>query len=93
MASPSPIWRAHIFFCETGSPIPRRADGSSPLIGAFQGRAIYLLFNREAMGFPTANSGNVLTAAILESLAAARTGVQRRACSLWRGMHSFPRTG
>ena len=29
---------AHVFFCETGSPIPRRADGSTPLIGTFQGR-------------------------------------------------------
>jgi site-specific DNA-methyltransferase (adenine-specific)/adenine-specific DNA-methyltransferase len=63
-----PDLAAHIFFCDTGSPIPRRADGSSPLIGTFQGRAIYLLFNRDVMGFPKADAGNVLTASVLESL-------------------------
>lgn len=63
-----PDLAAHIFFCDTGSPIPRRADGTSPLIGTFQGRAIYLLFNREAMGFPKVETGNVLTASVLESL-------------------------
>ena len=26
-----PDLAAHVFFCETGSPVPRRADGSSPL--------------------------------------------------------------
>src|SRR5258708_40267057 len=39
---------AHVFFCETGSPLPRRADGTSPLIGTFQGRAIYLLHSADA---------------------------------------------
>jgi adenine specific DNA methylase Mod len=59
---------AHVFFCETGSPIPRRADGSSALIGTFQGRAIYLLHSAEAIGVISPNSGNVLTAAVLENL-------------------------
>ena len=59
---------AHVFFCETGSPIPRRADGSSPLIGVFQGRAIYLLHSAEAIGVASANAGNVLTAVMLDSL-------------------------
>jgi adenine-specific DNA-methyltransferase len=63
-----PDLAAHIFFCDTGSPLPKRVDGSSSLIGSFQGRAIYLLFNREAMGFPKAETGNVLTASVLESL-------------------------
>jgi DNA modification methylase len=63
-----PDLAAHVFFCETGSPIPRRADGSSPLIGAFQSRAIYLLHSAEAVGVASAKAGNVLTAAVLQSL-------------------------
>jgi hypothetical protein len=63
-----PDLAAHVFFCETGSPIPRRADGSSPLIGTFQGRAIYLLHSADAIGVASANAGNVLTAAMLDSL-------------------------
>lgn len=59
---------AHVFFCETGSPIPRRADGSTPLIGTFQGRAIYLLHAADSVGVPNAAAGNVLTAAVLETL-------------------------
>jgi hypothetical protein len=63
-----PDLAAHVFFCETGSPLPRRADGSSTLIGTFKGRAIYLLHSAEAIGVASANAGNVLTAAVLESL-------------------------
>lgn len=33
---------AHVFFSETGSPIPRRATGSA-LIGSFRGRDVFLL--------------------------------------------------
>ncbi|WP_395831362.1 site-specific DNA-methyltransferase [Elstera sp.] len=63
-----PDLAAHVFFCETGSPIPRRADGSTPLIGTFQGRAIYLLHAADSVGVPNAAAGNVLTAAVLETL-------------------------
>ena len=59
---------ADVFFCETGSPIPRRADGASPLIGTFQGRAIYLLHSAQAVGVASANEGNVLTSAMLDNL-------------------------
>jgi adenine-specific DNA-methyltransferase len=59
---------AHVFFCETGSPIPRRAEANTALIGTFQGRAIYLLHNAEAVGVASANAGNVLTGAILDAL-------------------------
>jgi adenine-specific DNA-methyltransferase len=64
----------HVFFCETGSPIPHRADGSTPLIGTFQGRAIYLLHSADAIGVPSANDGNVLTATMLDSLPAPKLG-------------------
>jgi adenine-specific DNA-methyltransferase len=63
-----PDLAAHVFFCETGSPIPRRAEGSTPLIGTFQDRAIYLLHSADAIGVASANAGNVLTASMLESL-------------------------
>ena len=48
--------------------IPKRADGSSPLIGAFHDRAIYLLFSPSSMGYPSTKAGNVLTAAMLKAL-------------------------
>ncbi|WP_342240297.1 site-specific DNA-methyltransferase [Inquilinus sp. OTU3971] len=70
-----PDLAAHVFFCETGSPIPRRADGSSPLIGTFQGRAIYLLHSAEAIGVASANAGNVLTASVLDSLPLPEPGI------------------
>jgi adenine-specific DNA-methyltransferase len=59
---------AHVFFCDTGSPIPKKADSSTPLIGTFQGRAIYLLFSPASMGVPAAKAGNVLTAGVLKTL-------------------------
>lgn len=63
-----PDLAAHVFFCETGSPIPRRADGSSPLIGTFQGRAIYLLHAADSAGVASASAGNVLTGSVLDAL-------------------------
>jgi site-specific DNA-methyltransferase (adenine-specific)/adenine-specific DNA-methyltransferase len=51
---------AHVYFTETGSPIPKRADGKTPLLGLHQGRAIYLLFNG-VMGDKRPDAGNVLT--------------------------------
>lgn len=63
-----PDLAAHVFFCETGSPIPRRVDGSSPLLGTFQGRAIYLLHAAEAIGVAREDYGNVLTGATLDAL-------------------------
>jgi site-specific DNA-methyltransferase (adenine-specific)/adenine-specific DNA-methyltransferase len=59
---------AHVFFCETGSPIPRRADGTTSLIGTFQGRAIYLLHAADSIGVASPNAGNVLTVGMLEAL-------------------------
>jgi adenine-specific DNA-methyltransferase len=59
---------AHIYFCETGSPIPRRASTGSPLIGLFQGRAIYLLHDAEMMGVPSRRAGNVLTLGRIKTL-------------------------
>jgi len=59
---------AHVFFCETGSPIPHRADGTTTLIGTFQGRAVYLLHASDSIGVASPHAGNVLTATILAAL-------------------------
>jgi site-specific DNA-methyltransferase (adenine-specific)/adenine-specific DNA-methyltransferase len=59
---------AHVYFSETGEPIPKRA-GKSPLLGVHQGRAIYLLFNG-VLGDKRPAGGNVLTHAIAQSLPA-----------------------
>ncbi|MGD0462793.1 MAG: site-specific DNA-methyltransferase [Tepidisphaeraceae bacterium] len=58
---------AHVFFTETGSPIPKRADGKTPLLGVHERRAIYLLFNG-VLGDKRPDGGNVLTGKVLQSL-------------------------
>lgn len=50
---------AHIFFSETGAPIPAKAK--SELLGTHGGKAIYLLFDEANAGAPRAAAGNVLT--------------------------------
>jgi hypothetical protein len=59
-----------VFFCETGSPIPKQATPANPLIGVFQGRAIYLLYNRDSAGVASQRAGNVLNLASLDRLPA-----------------------
>lgn len=59
---------AFVFFSETGSPIPASATGESSLLGAFQGRAIHLLFAAASVGVASEGEGNVLTLAALEAL-------------------------
>jgi DNA modification methylase len=58
---------AHVFFTETGTPIPKRASGKTPLLGEHNGKAIYLLFNG-VLGDKSTGGGNVLTNEILRSL-------------------------
>jgi hypothetical protein len=60
---------AHVFFTETGEPIPKRPNGKnpSPLIGVCNGTAYYLLFNG-VLGDKRPNGGNVLTSRILAEL-------------------------
>jgi len=58
---------AHVFFTETGSPIPKRARKDNPLLGSFDGRAIYLLYNG-VLGDRRPESGNVLTHAVAQDL-------------------------
>ncbi|HOI56617.1 MAG TPA: site-specific DNA-methyltransferase, partial [Phycisphaerae bacterium] len=58
---------AHVFFTETGEPIPKRPTGRTPLIGECNGTAYYLLFNG-ILGDKRPDGGNVLTSSILEEL-------------------------
>jgi adenine-specific DNA-methyltransferase len=58
---------AHVFFTETGVPIPRRATGKMPLLGIHEGKAVYLLFNG-VLGDKKPNGGNVLTSKVLANL-------------------------
>jgi len=72
---------AHVFFTETGEPIPKRprrhphpsspvkGEGFSPLIGVCNGTAYYLLFNG-VLGDKRPDGGNVLTSRILDELPA-----------------------
>lgn len=63
---------AHIFFSETGAPIPARAQ--SELLGVHQGRAVYLLFDAAHPGAAREAAGNVLTPDRLSQLPAPPDG-------------------
>ncbi|HAU36444.1 MAG TPA: site-specific DNA-methyltransferase [Phycisphaerales bacterium] len=62
---------AHVFFTETGEPVPKRPSGKqpSPLLGVCNGTAVYLLFNG-ILGDKRPGGGNVLTSRILDDLPA-----------------------
>lgn len=62
-----PDLAAHIFFTETGRPIPKRASGKTPLLGEHNGNAVYLLFNG-VLGDKSVKGGNVLTSEVLRHL-------------------------
>jgi site-specific DNA-methyltransferase (adenine-specific)/adenine-specific DNA-methyltransferase len=57
----------HVYFTETGEPLPRERVPNSPKIGECRGVAIYLLFNG-ILGDKSANGGNILTRSVLASL-------------------------
>jgi site-specific DNA-methyltransferase (adenine-specific)/adenine-specific DNA-methyltransferase len=57
----------HVYFTETGEPLPRERVPNSPLLGVCRGVAIYLLYNG-ILGDKSANGGNVLTRATLAAL-------------------------
>jgi len=58
---------AHVYFTETGEPIPKRNNGRTPLLGVHNGKAVYLLFNG-ILGDRSPGGGNVLTNAVLKAL-------------------------
>lgn len=69
-----PDLAAHIFFSETGAPIPARAQ--SEFLGVHQGRAVYLLFDAAHAGQPREAAGNVLTPDRLSQLPAPPDGFE-----------------
>jgi site-specific DNA-methyltransferase (adenine-specific)/adenine-specific DNA-methyltransferase len=57
----------HVYFTETGEPLPRERVSNSPLVGVCRGVAVYLLFNG-ILGDKSVGGGNVLTRAVLAKL-------------------------
>lgn len=57
----------HVYFTETGEPLPATKDVSSSLLGVHNGTAVYLLYNG-ILKDKTLKGGNVLTTNILASL-------------------------
>lgn len=57
----------HVWFTETGEPLPRERIARSPFLGASKGVGIYLLYNG-ILGDKSAGGGNVLTRATLTAL-------------------------
>jgi adenine-specific DNA-methyltransferase len=57
----------HVYFTETGEPLPRERVPNTPLLGVCRGVAVYLLFNG-ILGDKSKNGGNILTRSILAKL-------------------------
>ncbi len=72
-----PDLAAHVFFTETGVPIPKRAKADCPLLGVHDGKAVYLLFNG-VLGDNRPAGGNVLTHSVAQDCSRIRPRVHRR---------------
>lgn len=57
----------HVYFTETGEPLPRGRVPNTSLLGVCRGVAVYLLFNG-ILGDKTAGGGNVLTRKVFAQL-------------------------
>jgi len=57
----------HVYFTETGEPLPGKDDASGPLLGTCRGLAVYLLYNG-ILKDKSPNGGNVLTTGLLGRL-------------------------
>jgi adenine-specific DNA-methyltransferase len=57
----------HVYFSETGEPLPHERVSKSPFLGSCRGIGIYLLYNG-ILCDKSANGGNVLTRAVLAEL-------------------------
>ncbi|MBE3087799.1 MAG: site-specific DNA-methyltransferase, partial [Chloroflexi bacterium] len=57
----------HVYFSETGEPLPREPVTRSPFLGECRGVGIYLLYNG-ILGDKSTNGGNVLTRLVLAKL-------------------------
>jgi site-specific DNA-methyltransferase (adenine-specific)/adenine-specific DNA-methyltransferase len=59
----------HVFFIETGEPLPKDSPLNDPLLGVSNGKAVYLLYNG-ILKDKSVEGGNRLTRKVLESLPA-----------------------
>lgn len=57
----------HVYFTETGEPLPKERVPNSPFLGECRGVGIYLLFNG-ILGDKSASGGNMLTRPVLAKL-------------------------
>ena len=57
----------HVYFIETGQPLPQNAKKHFPLLGVSNETAVYLLYNG-ILKDKSVNGGNVLTYDVLEGL-------------------------
>lgn len=57
----------HVYFTETGEPLPKQVKATSPLIGKCNGMAVYLLYNG-ILKDKSPDGGNVLTLSTLQHL-------------------------
>ena len=57
----------HVYFTETGEPLPQGSRRMSPLLGVHKGTAVYLLFNG-ILKDKSVDGGNVLTWPVIERL-------------------------
>jgi DNA modification methylase len=69
-----PDLAAHVFFAETGAPIPAKARAGHAYLGKHGGKAVYLLFAPGQEGTPREAFGNVLTPGALAALPPAPEG-------------------
>jgi adenine-specific DNA-methyltransferase len=63
-----PDLAAHVFFAETGAPIPARAQAGHAYLGKHGEKAVYLLFTTGQEGVPREALGNMLTPDALAAL-------------------------
>jgi adenine-specific DNA-methyltransferase len=63
-----PDLAAHVFFAETGAPIPSKAQPGNAYLGKHDNKAVYLLFAQGQQGFPREALGNMLTPGALRAL-------------------------
>ena len=63
-----PDLAAHVFFAETGAPIPSKAEQGNSFLGTHDEKAVFLLFAPGQEGVPREALGNVLTPAALAGL-------------------------
>jgi hypothetical protein len=63
-----PDLAAHVFFAETGAPIPARAQAGDAYLGKHGEKTVYLLFTPGQEGVPREALGNMLTPDALAAL-------------------------